>query len=51
MVADRARKDEYEALEVHRMSFFYESDQAKMVLRREVIPYTPNRFCFKLLTD
>lgn len=49
MVADRDRKDEYEALEVHRMSFFYESNQPEMSLTREVLSYTPHihqsRFC------
>ncbi|EFO18104.2 hypothetical protein LOAG_10393 [Loa loa] len=42
MIADRDRKDEYEALEIHRMSFFYESNEPKMILTREVIPYTLN---------
>ncbi|VDO43014.1 unnamed protein product [Brugia timori] len=44
MVADRDREDEYEALEIHRMSFFYDSDQAEMILTREVISSKSNRF-------
>lgn len=48
MVADRDRKDEYEALEVHRMSFFYESNQAEMIVTRGVMPYILNKFRLKL---
>uniref|UniRef100_A0A0R3RTI4 HORMA domain-containing protein n=1 Tax=Elaeophora elaphi TaxID=1147741 RepID=A0A0R3RTI4_9BILA len=47
MVADRNRNDEYEALEVHRMSFFYESNQPEMIITREVLPYTSNTLSFE----
>lgn len=34
MVVDDNRKDEYEALEVHQMSFFYEDDKDQLVVTK-----------------